>query len=74
MEEKTYTKQEVKELIEPLMKQIEFFSGENIKLKRYILNEWIPFGKKGKFLEEIIAEEDNSNTLIFNIIKAYNAK
>ena len=69
MKEKIYTKQEVQEFIEPLIKQIEFYNTQNLKLKNYILKNWIPFGKKIKFLEEIIKEEDESNTIIFNIVK-----
>lgn len=74
MEEKTYTKQEVQEITEPLMKQIEFYNKQNIKLKNYILKHWILFGKKIKFLEETIKEEDESGTIIFNILKSLNAK
>ncbi len=69
MQEKTYTKQEVQELLEPLMKQIEFYNKQNIQLKTYIREHWIPFGKKSEFLTQVIKEEDESDTIIFNIVK-----
>lgn len=68
MEKETYTKEEVRQLIEPLMKQIEFYNRENIQLKTYIRENWIPFGNKSGFLEKIKESEDNSDTLIFNLL------
>lgn len=72
MEKENYSKEEVQRLIEPLMKQIEFYNYENIELKEYIRKNWIPFGDKTVFLNKIQAEEVNSDTLIFNILNQWN--
>lgn len=69
MMEKTYTVEEVRELLEPLMKQVEFYNGQNIQLKNYIWDNWIPFGRKVQFLKSIRWAEDSSDTLIFNLVK-----
>lgn len=71
MKEKTYSKEEVQELLDPLMKQIEFYNQQNIQLKEYILINWIPFGNKSNFLKSIRIGEDNSDTLIFNLLKQW---
>ena len=72
MEEKTYTRYEIQELLEPLMKQIEFYTKQNIQLKKYIRQQWIPFGKKSDFLKQVIKEEDESGTIIFNLLNDMN--
>lgn len=72
MEKENYSKEEVQQLIEPLMKQIEFYNYENIELKEYIRKNWIPFGDKIVFLNRIHAEEIKSDTLIFNILNQWN--
>lgn len=72
MEKENYSKEEVQQLIEPLMKQIEFYNYENIELKEYIRKNWIPFGDKIVFLNRLHAEETKSDTLIFNILNQWN--
>lgn len=71
IEEKTYTKEEVQHLLAQLINQIDFYNQENIQLKKYIRVNWIPFGKKDQFLKDIREQEDQSDTLIFNLLKQW---
>lgn len=68
-EEKVYTKEEVQQLIEPLMKQIEYYQSQYILCRQYIIDEpWYKFiFSKFNFLIQTFKQDDESDTLIENL-------
>lgn len=65
----TYTREEVKGLILPLIEQIKLFHKINLMLKSWIIS---PFWKRQSpesLLSEIQDIEDNSGTIIFELVK-----
>lgn len=70
MKEKvTWTKDEVQSLVGPLLDQIEFLLEQNRKAKDYILKPWYCKPNKYDFIAQTIREENDSNTIIFNLVQ-----
>ena len=54
----------IRKLFTQLMKQIQFYSDHSIKMKRKLAEL-----KQFDFISELHRDEDNSDTLIFNLVK-----
>ncbi len=54
-------------MIKPLVNQIEFLMKQYSKTKSFII-------KNGKFEKQLQYEEDESRTLIYEILKNFNSK
>lgn len=67
MSEKLYTREEVDAMVNPLLDQITFYTSQNIKLKKFIRKiNMFSFLRKKSFLDEILTEENESGTIIFD--------
>lgn len=73
MEKNTYTKEEVQQMIEPLVNQIEFLMEQYSKTKNFIIKNG-KFEKIESFVKQLQTEEDESRTLIYEILKNFNSK
>ena len=68
--EKVYTRHEVQQLIEPLVKQIEFYQIQYLKCRRFIrLPLYKQIFNKWAFIKSLWEDEDTSDTLIENLVK-----
>jgi len=68
--EKTYSKEEVNALIQPLLDQIEFYQGQYIKCRKFIIEPWYKtVFRKWSFIKQLWKDDDESNTLIENLRK-----
>lgn len=68
--QKTYTREEVHEIIEPLIKQIEFYHDQYSKCRRFIILPWYKtVFLKWSFIKSLWKDEDESDTLIENLYR-----
>lgn len=66
--EKTYSKEEVRQLIDPLYKQIKFYQDQYIKCRRFIVLPWYKqIFNKWSFIKSLWKDDEESDTLIENL-------
>lgn len=69
--EKSYTKEEVKNLIQPLMDQIDFYQRQYQKCQKYIMLPWYKRLNPYKFIRSLWKAEDESGTIIYQFLEYY---
>lgn len=69
--EKSYTKEEVKNLIQPLMDQIDFYQRQYHNCQKYIMLPWYKRLNPYKFIRSLWKAEDESGTIVYQFLKYY---
>lgn len=71
IEEKTYSREEVQNLIKPLMDQIDFYQRQYHLCQRYIMLPWWKRLNPYKFIKSLWKTEDESGTILYQFLEYY---
>lgn len=67
--DREYHTREVGKIVKGLFDQVEYLHNQYIKCREYISRPWWNRGSKWSFLEKCRNEDDESHTIIFDIVK-----